>query len=275
MKISNKNVDVAKALSAALEPLIDVCLHIGITSPELESLVQIAFVHRAFVKLPRHSRTGRGASAVRVALASGVHRAKVRKIHSAGASASAIETMGAQERKHSKGGRVLRGWMTDVRFTTSGGHPLDLPLERNKQRRSFEDLVAKYAPSTHAGTVLKELRRRGNVQLLEQDVVRFVSATAQPSAMNEASVAKAAKRIKRLGDTLFESMANPGQRRVYEETGQITLNAKQVALVRPILERRTKTFLAALEGELRPREHVGLEDNSKRMGVSVFTWEDE
>jgi hypothetical protein len=275
MKTSNKNYDVARALSAALEPLIDVCLQIGLTSPELESLVQIAFVQRAFVRLPRHSRTGRGASAVRVSLASGVHRAKVRKIHSSGAGGSADETMGAQKWMHSKSGRVLRGWMTDVRFTTSGGHPLDLPLERNKQRRSFEDLVAKFAPSTHAGTVLKELRRRGNVQLLEHDIVRFVSETAHASVMNEASVARAAKRIKRLGDTLLQNIADSRQRRLYEETEPVSLNARQLALVRPILERRTKTFLAALESELRGRGDLGLEDNSKRVGISVFAWEDE
>ena len=49
-----------KSMSAALEPLIDVCLKIGVTSPEIESLLRVAFVQRAFVKLPRHRRTGRG-----------------------------------------------------------------------------------------------------------------------------------------------------------------------------------------------------------------------
>ena len=65
------------------------------------------------------------------------------------------------------------GWTTDRRFMTSGGFPLDLPMERNRQRQSFEDLVDKYAPGNHPGSVLKELRRRGNVELLEDAIVRL------------------------------------------------------------------------------------------------------
>ena len=55
MKSSQEHIDVARALSAAFEPLIDVCLTIGITSPEIESLLRATFVQRAFVKLPRHA----------------------------------------------------------------------------------------------------------------------------------------------------------------------------------------------------------------------------
>jgi hypothetical protein len=45
MKASQEHYDVARALSAMLKPFIDVCLKIGITSPEIESLVRVAFVH--------------------------------------------------------------------------------------------------------------------------------------------------------------------------------------------------------------------------------------
>jgi len=43
VKRQSDNYDVAKALSAALEPVIDVCLQIGIISPELESLLRATF----------------------------------------------------------------------------------------------------------------------------------------------------------------------------------------------------------------------------------------
>src|SRR5208282_4515621 len=139
MKALPDHTDVARALGAALEPLIDVCLQIGITSPEIESLLRATFVQRAFVKLPRHPRTGRGPSDSRVSLAVGVHRTEVSKIRAAGGTASAKGTMKQKERLYSKSARVLAGWTTDSRFMTSGGQPLDLPMERDRQRRSFED----------------------------------------------------------------------------------------------------------------------------------------
>ncbi len=200
---SNDHYNMAKALSAALEPLIDVCLKIGITSPEMESLLRVAFVQRAFEKLPRHANSGRGPSDSRVGIAAGVHRTEVTRIRTAGGTASARETMETKERLYSKSARVLHGWKTDSRFTTSGGLPLDLPMERNKQRRSFEDLVEKYAPGNHPGTVLKELRRRGNVELLDAEIIRFKSSTTRSKGVTPANVAQAAKRMKRLGETLF------------------------------------------------------------------------
>src|ERR1700735_4229714 len=80
MKSSQEHIDIARALSAAFEPLIDLCLTIGITSPEIESLLRATFVQRAFVRLPRHSRTGRRPSDSKVSLAAGVHRSAVSRI---------------------------------------------------------------------------------------------------------------------------------------------------------------------------------------------------
>jgi hypothetical protein len=275
MKTDRELNDVARALSAALEPLIDVCLKIGVTSPEIESLLRVAFVQRAFVKLPRHKRTGRGPSDSRVSLAAGVHRSEVSKIRSAGGTASAKGTMEKKKGLYSKSARMLSGWTTDARFMTSGGLPLDLPMERNEQRRSFEDLVDKYAPGNHPPSVLKELRRRGNVELLDGEVVRFKSSTTRPSGVTKANVAQAAMRIKRLGDTLFQSIVETEQSRLYAETKIMHLNAKQLALIRAVLERRANTFLTALEGEFRTRSASEANGETKRMGVSVFSWEED
>src|SRR3984893_13760176 len=175
MKSSQEHTDVARALSAALEPLIDVCLTIGIPGPELESLLRATFVQRAFAKLPRHSRTGRGPSDSKVSLAAGVHRSEVSRIRAAGGAKGAKWTMEKKQRLYSKSARVLLGWTTDRRFRTRGGLPRALPMDRNKQHRSFEDLVDRYAPGNHPGSVLKELRRRGNVELVDGEVVRFKS----------------------------------------------------------------------------------------------------
>src|SRR5271167_1762633 len=275
MKSASEVNDVTRALSAALEPLIDVCLKIGVTSPEIESLLRVAFVQRAFEKLPRHSRTGRGPSDSRVSLAAGVHRSEVGRIRSAGGTASAKGTMEKKKGLYSKSARVLTGWTTDPRFMTSGGLPLDLPMERNKERRSFEDLVDKYAPGNHPGSVLKELRRRGNVELLDGEVIRFKSLATRTSGVTKANVAQAAMRIKRLGDTLFQGVLDTEKSRLYAETKSMQLNAKQLALIRAVLERRANTFLTALEGEFRARTAPEANGETKRMGVSVFSWEED
>jgi hypothetical protein len=274
-KRPQEHTDAARALSAALEPLIDVCLALGITSPEIESLMRVAFAQRAFDKLPRHINTGRGPSDSRVSLAAGVHRSEVNKIREAGGTAGAKGTMKEKERLYSKSARVLTGWATDPRFMTSGGQPLDLPMERNKQHKSFEDLVDKFAPGNHPGSVLKELKRRGNVELVEPDIIRFKTLTVRATGATVGNVAQAAKRMKRLGETLFQNILDAEQSRLYAETKSIRVTAKDLALIRPVLERRTKTFLEALEAEFRARSATSLHEHAKKIGVSVFSWDEE
>jgi hypothetical protein len=275
MKSAQEHTDIARSLSAALEPLIDVCLTIGITSPEIESLLRATFVQRAFVKLPRHSRTGRGPSDSKVSLAAGVHRSEVSKIRAAGGAKGAKGTMEKKQRLYSKSARVLFGWTSDRRFTTSGGLPLDLPMEHNRQRRSFEDLVDKYAPGNHPGSVLKELRRRGNVDLLEDEIVRFKGTTTRSSGLTKSNVAGVARQIKRLGDTLVHNIVNAEKSRLYTETKTLSLSVEQLALIRAVLDRRAKTFIAALESECQTRITTGVKGNIKQMGVSVFAWEED
>ena len=274
MKSSQEQTEIARSLSAALEPLVDVCLTIGITSPEIESLLRATFVQRAFLKLPRHARTGRGPSDSKVSLAAGVHRAEVSKIRAAGGAKGAKVTMERKQRLYSKTARVLLGWTTDRRFMTSGGLPLDLPLERNKQGRSFDDLIDKYAPGNHAGSVLKELRRRGNVELLEDNIVRFKAATTRSSGLTKSNVSEAARRLKRFGDTLIHNIRDAEHPRLYAETKALSLSMEQLAIIQAVLERRAKTFIAALESECQTRGG-GEKGKAKRIGVSVFAWDED
>jgi hypothetical protein len=205
------NYDVAKALSAALEPVIDVCLQIGITSPELESLLRATFVRRAFVRLPRQATTGRDPSDSRVSIATGVHR----------------------------------------------------------------ELVDKYAAGKIASTVLKELQRRGNVELLDGDIVRYRSSTARPRGATEANVARAAKRVKRLGDTLFRSLLDPEHIHLDKETKPINLTQQQLAALIPEIERSANLYLAGVERQFRAWGETGVQDNPKRVGINLFSWQEE
>jgi hypothetical protein len=99
--------------------------------------------------------------------------------------------------------------------------------------------------------------------------------TTRSSGVTKANVALAASRLKRLGNTLFQNILDAEQSRLYSETRPLRLNAKQLSLIRAVLEKRAKTFLAALESEFETRSAPGLDGETKRMGVSVYSWEEE
>lgn len=271
MKSSQDHYNVGAALVEALEPLVDVCLETGITSPEFESLLRVAFVLRAFEKLPRHARSGRAPTANKVALATGVSWNDVAQIHAGRGPSAAKELMQARERKSSIAARVVQGWTTDARFMTSGGLPLDLPIKRNRDRRSFQDLVAKYAPSVHAGATLKEMTRRGLVQVVDGEIVRYRRSTARLSGLTPAAIAEASRRVKHLGETLYKGLVDETSSHVYDQTEPIKISPEQLALIRPILERRVKAFLRNIENEFSDRKVDGVEDAA--FGVGVFSWD--
>jgi hypothetical protein len=65
----------------------------------------------------------------------------------------------------------------------------------------------------------------------------------------------------------------PEQARLYEETGKITLSARQMEIIRPILEERARNFFKSVENEFGAR---GLKDadEQKSIGVGVFSWDE-
>lgn len=275
MKRPVEHSEVATALSAALEPVIDVCLAIGITIPELEALIAAAFVERAVVKLPRHPRTQRAPGDSRISLVTGITRARVAQIRKAGSAEAIKQTIQHKEQLYSRSARVLTGWTTDPRFLTNAGLPLDLPLAGDRKRRSFKDLVKKYAPGLFAPSLLKELRRRGHVEVLEDDIVRFKTATPTVPGVTKANVAQAAGRVKRLGDTLFRGILEPEPAHLYAESAPLALSPEQSAAMRAVLERRATTFLAAVESEFRGRQAPSTDGTQGKIGVSVFSWQED
>ena len=73
----------------------------------------------------------------------------------------------------------------------------------------------------------------------------------------------------------FKTFADTAQSRLYAETKTTHINAEQLAFIRTILDRRVKAFLTSVEGELRTRSTTSIAGDTKRMGVGVFSWEEE
>jgi hypothetical protein len=80
--------------------------------------------------------------------------------------------------------------------------------------------------------------------------------------------------MNRLGMTLFQNILDPEQSRLYEETGTLTLSARQLAILRPVLEKRAKAFIKAVEDEVAARGVKDSDDDRKTMGVGVFSWDE-
>jgi hypothetical protein len=272
MKASQEHYAIGTALIEALEPIIDVCLDTGISSLEIERILRGAFVARAFEKLPRHPKSGRPPTANKVAFATGLTWDEVAKVRSTGKKTTPKEE--TREQGASTSAKVIDGWTKDPAFMTSGGHPSDLPIQRIGKHRSFKDLVKKYAPKTPFGTLLKELTRRGHVQVLEGEIVRFKRATAKRGGMTPSAIAEASGKVKKLADNLYQALGDGEPKQVYEESETLKLSAEQIALIRPMLERRVKAFLQSVENEFRGHTDKHRVEEQE-FGVSVFSWIDK
>src|SRR5579864_4787200 len=155
---------LARAAMQAVEPLVELLLELGITSPEAESLLRGLFVHKAreWLAVPG---TAEVPSDVRIALVTGVHRNFVRRILN-----EPPRIAPAREQKGHRTTRLLEAWHSDPRYLDSSGKPRD--LSEREQEPSFHTLAATYVPGTAPSVVLGELRRAGLVQMLAEHRVR-------------------------------------------------------------------------------------------------------
>jgi Family of unknown function (DUF6502) len=267
----------AQALRAALDPIIDICVRIGINSTELESLVRVEFVRRLAETLPGNLRTGRGPSHEEIGLAAGLNRGEVQNILATGAKSAAMR-MQKKARQHSKSERILTLWSKNTRYLSTSGLPLDLPLDLQPESPSFSELVEKALPGKLPKTVLKELRRRGLVQLLPDEIVRYRKTTALPTELSAPALAYAAEQMRLLGNTLLQSMRDPADLKprelAYVAGEPIQVPSDLLEISQPAILARIASFIQGIEIEFgrsrgKSRKSKG---PSKTIGVSVYTW---
>ena len=268
----------AQSLRAALDPIIDICVRIGINSTELESLVRVEFVQRLAETLPGNLKTGRGPSHEEIGLAAGLNRGEVQNILATGTKSAAMR-MQKKAQTHSKSERILSLWSKNTRYLSTSGLPLDLPLDLQPESPSFSELVEKALPGKLPKTVLKELRRRGLVQLLPDEIVRYRKTTALPTELSTTALSYAAEQMRLLGNTLLQSMRDPtdkGPRELatYVASEPIRVPSELLEISQPAMNARIASFIQGIEiefgrGRGKSRKSKG---PSKTIGVSVYTW---
>ena len=278
MAQSKDRFERAQALRAALHPIIDICVRIGVNSTELESLVRVEFVRRLAETLPGNLRTGRGPSHEEIGLAAGLNRGEVQNILATGVK-SAEMRMQKKARQHSKSERILTLWSKNTRYLSTSGLPLDLPLDLQPEGPSFSELVDKALPGKLPKTVLKELRRRGLVQLLPDEIVRYRKTTALPTELTTAALAYTAEQMRLLGNTLLQSMRDPSSSvpnefGAYVASEPIAVPAEVLDMSQPAMLARIAAFIQGIENDFGREASKAKRSKSPRktIGVSVYMW---
>jgi len=234
---------LARAAMTAVEPLVELLLELGITSPEAESLLRSVFVHTARLWLARDGAAAADPSDVRVALVTGVHRNFVRRIL-----AEPPRIAATREQKGHRTDRLLEAWYSDPQYLDSSGKPRD--LSEKDQEPSFHSLAQQYAPGVAPSLVLTELRRAGLVQMLSEHRVRVRSRYFRTRGINAASVVEMGQQARELLATLTHNLRQPEAPLFCESMPTIEVDATRAPFVRDLITRRTGNFLAAMEQEL-------------------------
>jgi Family of unknown function (DUF6502) len=260
---------MARSAMAALEPLVEMLLEMGVTSPEAESLLRSVFVHRARAWLTRLDPDGTEPSDARIALVTGVHRNFVRHIL-----AEPPRIAKTRQQKGSHAGRLLDAWHSDPLYISADGKPLELP-ERG-DTPSFQMLVSTHLPGTSAGVLLEELRRGGQVQTLPDNRVRVRSRVARARGLTMETAAEIGERTRELVETMRHNLRRPEEHRPFESMSEVDLDEASLAGARELIARRTLTFLTRLQQELTDQAGSTRRNPSKRrvrVGVSLYATE--
>ncbi len=260
---------LARSAMAAVEPLVELFLELGITSPEAESLLRSLFVHKARSWLAKLNGSRTIPSDVRVSLVTGVHRNFVRRIL-----AEPPRIAAAREQKRHRAARLLEAWHTDPAYLDSNGKPRD--LSKRVPEPSFFTLASTYVPGAAPGVVLQELHRAGVVQLLSEDRVRVRSRTFRVHGVNASGMSELGSRGRELLETLVRNLRDPNARILCDSMPSIEVDALRVPAIRDLIARRGGNFLAAIEQELAIEASLSYRRKSKkrvRIGVTAFETE--
>ncbi|HEX4051880.1 MAG TPA: DUF6502 family protein [Steroidobacteraceae bacterium] len=233
---------MAQAAISALEPLVELFLELGITSPEAESLWRGVFVHKCREWLSRRER-GEPPSDVRVALVSGVHRNFVSQLL-----AEPPKIAAGRERKGHRAARMLDAWHRDPVYLDSSGKPRDLP-ERGAAP-SFEALASTHMRGAPVGALLRELYRAGAVDLLADRRIRVRTRGMRLPGVTLANLNQIGRCSAAYLRTLIHNLQQPHDPWLNEALTAIEVAPSRVPLVREVIYRRTVNFLQSLEAEL-------------------------
>ena len=234
-------IAILTAFRRMLRPLVRILLRSGVTWREASDACKAAFVEVATSDFGLH---GRPTSVSRVAILTGMARRDVGRIRKeiAGDEPQALLRMNSAT-------RMLTGWYLDPDYLDRKGQPRDLAFDG--EGATFTSLARKYAGSTAAITMLKELLRVEALAETKEGRLRvhhnLVRAPEQPARfVGRATNARIPKR--------------------------------HAAAFDDFVEREAQSFLERVDAWLSKHEAPGAEGRQQRnlrLGIGVFQIRDE
>jgi hypothetical protein len=266
---------IARAAMAAFEPFVRLFLDLGMSSPEVETLLRAVFVHETHRLLQSRDPGKRAVSHSKVALVSGVHRNTVSQILS-GSEGPKIDY--SRDDWSQRAGRVLRAWHGDPAYMDKEGNPLVLPIRcPDSQKKTFWTLCGQYAPSIWPATILDELLR---VKAVKKRKNAMVEALRDGYAGLNAKVAAIEEMGERgrdlLGTLLHNLLAPPENQRVVETMVNMDVDVEYAKVLRRMFNQRAQALAASVESELNSalaRKKSSNGTKRIRMGLTIFAFE--
>lgn len=267
-RTASPNARVLSAVEAVFEPLAQLLVEHGISSPQAETLLRAVCVHQA-AKIGG-TRTKRP-NVSRIALVTGIDRGEVSRIlEGPPALGPALEARGH------RANRVLIGWHCDPRFVGGDG-PLDLPIKhRNRRRPSFWALAGRYAPGVYPGLILSELFRVGAAEKLDNQRVRARMQQYKARDFSDDALMEMGARVRDLLRTLLNNATEGSWPRVFRIVETLNVDARFLPLIRKMFADRTEALIAGVQEELRSSRwrRVRKAASCVRIGLTVFSHEE-
>jgi len=249
-----------------LRPVARWLLRSGVTWKEFSELSRRVFVLTAFEEF---GIRGRPTNVSRVALLTGLSRRDVRRVESeARATLSA-----AAEDALNHASRVLTGWHLDADFLEADGRPRDLPADG--PGASFSQLLRRYAGDIPATALVKELRKSGSVQRLDDGSYRVLRRYYMPQAMDGRAVDRSGSVLADLATTIEYNLSRRAQQpsRFEGRAQNRRIDPRHLPAFRAFVEREAQTMLERMDDWLSTHEAPTGQDGL-RLGLGVYAIQD-
>jgi len=250
-----------------MRPIVKTLVRNGVSFGEFTEVLKVVFVDAAAELLALEDSKQ---SLTRVAITTGVPRLDVARI---------LETGGidleAVASKVGRVGRLLTGWHQDPEFIGPYGIPYELPFVADKGRRSFTELVRRYAGDIPPEEMIEELKRINAVLELGNGYYRVLFRSYIPATLDPVKFELMSMALTDLARTLDHNL-QPGEveklleRRVWAPNGVAPIVAAQFS---GIVREKGTSLLEALDDWLSERENEVVLDEMEpriRIGLAMY-----
>ena len=259
---------IEAALDNLLEPVVAMLLRNGVTYQEFATFSKNTFVS---VAQRDFGVRGRPTNSSRISAMTGIDRREVGRIKEALAAESPVARVRESQDRMS---RVVRGWYEDADFLGEDGHPKLIATEDSDV--SFKELVRRHGGGLPFKAVLKELISAGNIETLDNDILRVLKPYYSPLGSNPEALLRAGTVINELSNTLLHNLyVAPNKKkeapRFERRASSNDINVKDCEAFKAFLNVEGQAFLERVAVWINDHQ-IETEDRSKtvRLGVGVY-----